>query len=475
MIEGVKGFGWNSMAQAYKVLFSSIVLIILARLISIEEFGIIGMSTVFILFFNTILNVGFDSSIIYSKRFKEEDLFSLFILNLGIGVIISIAGYYSAPLLVLFYNNQEVEIVFKVLVLSILLSSLGIVSKGYLQRILDFKRLAIVEIISITVAGVIAVILALNNFGYWALVAQQLLIVGFTSIGYLIISYNRIFKSISFSLNVIKEHLNFGYNVLLFNITNFFAQQLDVLLIGRLLGERELGIYMLAFNLIVKPVGLLVQVFNKTLFPVLTKLKNKEISQNYIDFTSLFFIVFSPLIVLAVSLSQILVPVFLTDKWIAILPLLIVLGYQSIRTLIASPSGILFLTSGNPNKQWKYSIFISLPLRFIGVWLGYALIEKSGLGVAIGFNISGTIEMIIGFIITFKLVNLGLIKYFESFRDTIIGLLLLIILLVLINTFTFSKWLSLSLQCSLFIFYVFIMLKRNNKIKELLIKLRKVT
>ena len=232
---------------------------------------------------------------------------------------------------------------------------------------------------------------------------------------------------------------------------------------------------MLAFNLIVKPVGLLVQVFNKTLYPVLTKLKNKEISQNYIDFTSLFFIVFSPLIVLAVSLSQILVPVFLTDKWIAILPLLIVLGYQSIRTLIASPSGILFLTTGNPNKQWKYSIFISLPLRFIGVWLGYALIEKSGLGVAIGFNISGTIEMIIGFIITFKLVNLGLIKYFESFRDTIIGLLLLIILLVLINTFTFSKWLSLSLQCSLFIFYVFIMLKRNKKIKELLIKLSKVT
>lgn len=475
MIEGVKGFGWNSAVQAYKVVFSSIVLIILARIISIEDFGIIGMSTVFILFFNTILNIGFDSSIIYSKTFRKEHLFSLFILNLIIGVIITIIAYFCAPLLTLFFNNEEVEIVFKALTISLFLISLGVVSKGYLQKQLAFKRLAIVEIISITIAGFVAIILALNNFGYWALVVQQILTVGIASIGFVIISFKQIFISTSFSLDVIKEHIKFGYNVLIFNISNFFAQQLDVLLIGKFLGERELGLYMLAFNLIVKPIGLLVQVFNKTLFPVLAKLKKEEIAQNYTDYTSLFFIVFAPLIVLTISLSQILVPIFLTEKWIAILPLLIVFGYQSIRTLIASPSGVLFLTTGNPDKQWKYSIFISLPLRIFGVFLGYTLIEKSGFGVALGFNISGTIEMVIGFIITFKLIKLNIIKYFQSFRYTIIGLLFLTILFIFSNTVNFNKWLSLALQCCLFILYTLIMYKKNKRIKELLIKLKQVT
>ena len=266
MNEGVKGFGWNSIAQGYKVLFSSIVLILLARIISVEEFGIIGMSTVFVLFFNTLLNIGFDSSIIYSKTLKEEHLSSLFILNLGIGFLIYALGYISAPIISEFYNNDEIQIIFRSLILGVLFSSFGVVSKGVLQKNLQFKKIAIIDLIAVTFAGVSAVILALCDYGYWALIIQQLLTVGFASIGYLVISYKSIFKSFTFAFDVVKEHLKFGYNVLIFNVVNFFAQQLDVLLIGKLLGEREAGLYVLAFNLIIKPVGLLVQVFNKTLY-----------------------------------------------------------------------------------------------------------------------------------------------------------------------------------------------------------------
>lgn len=73
MTEYIKDFGWNSIAQAYKVLFASLILIILARIIPVEAFGVIGMATVFVLFFNTLLNIGFDSSIIYSKTIKESE------------------------------------------------------------------------------------------------------------------------------------------------------------------------------------------------------------------------------------------------------------------------------------------------------------------------------------------------------------------------------------------------------------------
>jgi O-antigen/teichoic acid export membrane protein len=454
----IKGFGWNFFTQAYKVLFSSLILLILARLIAVEDFGIIGMATVFVLFFNTIQNIGFDSSIIYSKTFKEKHLLSLLILNVVVGFFIYLIGYFLSPYLSSFYNNKEIESILKVLVLTVLLSSFGVVSKGYLQKKLDFKKLAIVEIIAISIAGVLAIFLATRNYGYWSLIVQQLVTVGFTSLGFLIITFKSIFKERIFSFKIVSEHLKFGYNVFIFNILNFFAQQLDVLVIGKLLGERQVGVYLLAFNLILKPVSLLVQIFNKTIYPVLTKVKSSLVRKNYIKFTFSFFFFLSPLIIFSVSISQILIPELLTNKWIETLPLLLIFGYQSVRMIIASPSGLLFLITGNPNKQWKYAIFISIPLRFIGVFLGYYLF-KSALGIAFGINLLATIEMFAGFYITFKLITLKVFDYLEYFQNYFLSIFLLIIGLSFINIFISLLWLSLVIQ--VLIIAIFVIIHKN--------------
>lgn len=466
MTQYIKDFGWNSIAQAYKVLFASLILIILARIIPVEAFGVIGMATVFVLFFNTLLNIGFDSSIIYSKTIKESDLFSLFVLNIGVGIVIYLIGYLIAPLLSLFYDNTEIQIIFRALVLSVVLASAGVVSKGYLQKKLEFKKLAIVDLISITIAGIVALVVAINGYGYWALIWQQLLTVGLVSVGYLSISYKSIFKSFNFSFEILKEHLRFGYNVFIFNISNFFAQQLDVLLIGRILGERELGIYMLAFNLIIKPVSLLVQVFNKTLYPILAKLKLELTSVKYAQYTYWFFIIFTPIIIISVSLSQILIPYLLTDKWISTLPLLIVFGYQAIRMILASPSGLLFLISGNPDKQWKFSIYISFPLRLAGIFIGY-FIFKSAIGIAIGINIFATIEMLIGFYLTFRLVKLSIKSYFFQFRKELIEFIIMISVLVILNLKVENFVLLLSLQILVFLAYELLKWKKQIKLLKI--------
>lgn len=432
MGEMIHGFSWNFISQAYKVFFSSLVLIILARLISVEEFGIIGMSAVFVLFFNTLLNIGFESSIVYSKSFKDNHLLSLLLVNILLGFIICGIGFLIAPLLSDFYNNDEIQIIFRALVLSVLFSSLGVVSKGYLQKNLKFKRIAIIDAFSITVSGIIAVVLAFENYGYWALVMQQLITVGLTSLGYFISTFNKIFKELSFSLKIIKEHLSFGYNVLIFNVINFIAQQLDVLVIGKLLGESEVGIYFLAFNIILKPLTIIIQAFNKTIYPILTKLKEELISQKYIDYSSAFFFFLAPFIVYVIALSQIIIPIILTNEWEGTLFLIIVFGYQAVRTIIASPSGLIFLVKGKPKLQWKFSMFISVPLRFIGITLGY-LISKSALGIALGINIFATIEMIIGFVITFKLIEITFKQYFMVFRKFLFQLLVLTLSFVIIN------------------------------------------
>ena len=453
--EMIRGFSWNFISQAYKVVFSSLVLIILARLISVEEFGIIGMSAVFVLFFNTLLNIGFDSSIVYSKTFKESDLFSLLIVNILLGFLIYGIGLLIAPLLSGFYGNNEVQIIFRALVLSVLFASIGVVSKGYLQKNLEFKKIAIIDIFSITVSGIIAVLMALKNYGYWALISQQLIIVGLTSGGYLIITSNKVFKDMTFSLKIIKEHLNFGYNIFIFSVINFFAQQLDVLVIGKLLGESEVGIYVLAFNIIIKPITIIVQAFNKTIYPVLTKLKKELISDRYIDYTSAFFFFLSPLIIFFIALSQIIIPVVLTNEWSGIMFLIIVFGFQAIRTIIASPSGLIFLVKGKPNIQWKYSMFISIPLRFLGIIIGY-FISKSALGICLGINIFATLEMMIGLAITFKLINITIKQYFVVFKSYLIQLLVLSLLFLIINSFINNILYQGLLESLCFIIFIYL-------------------
>jgi len=463
MNAAIKGFGWNSIGQAYRVLFSSIVLIILARLISVEEFGIVGMSMAFVLFFNTMLNIGFDSSIIFSKNLKEESLFSLFVLNIIFGLLIYCFGYLSSPIISSFYRNDDIEVIFRFLIIGVPLSSIGIISKGYLQKKLKFKSLAVVDLAATTLAGISAIILASLDFGYWALICQQLISVGLSSIGYLAVSYKSVFKSKSFDISEIKPHLKFGYNVFIFNLLNFFAQQSDVLLVGKLLGEKQTGLYILAFNLILKPVGLIIQVFNKTIFPLLAGIKKEYLAERYTYYTHLFLFTMTPLIVLAVSLSQTFAPYLLTKKWESISFLLIVFGYQSIRNILGSPSGTIFLITGHPEKQWKFSLFISLPLRLLGVFLGYYYL-KSALGVAIGINVFATIEVFIGFNIVFKLISLKNIDYYKSIKFEILSSLILSLTFFLVNNLIKINVLSVFIQVLFFGLFVALSRERFKKL-----------
>jgi hypothetical protein len=182
------------------------------------------------------------------------------------------------------------------------------------------------------------------------------------------------------------------------------------------------------------------------------------VRKSYIKFTFSFFFFLAPLIIFSVSISQILIPEILTNKWIETLPLLLIFGYQSIRMIIASPSGLLFLITGEPNKQWKYAIFISIPLRFTGVFVGYYLFN-SAFGIALGVNLFATIEMFAGFYITFKLITLKVFGYLEYFKNYFLSLLLFITGLIIINIFISLAWLSFLIQVLIII--VFFVLHKN--------------
>jgi len=155
------------------------------RLLGPDAYGLIGMALVFIGFANIFQNFGFGSALIQRSLLAKSHYSSTFFLNIGIGMILTTTFILVAPLISLFYGNEDILKVIQVLSFSFLFASLGIVPKSLMQRRMRFDIISKIEIITTVIPGIIAVILAFMEFGVWALVFQNLMMILMSSILYL--------------------------------------------------------------------------------------------------------------------------------------------------------------------------------------------------------------------------------------------------------------------------------------------------
>lgn len=424
----LEGVSWLTFAQGIKVLVTSFVMLWLAKILDVEVFGIFAIANVFIQFFRTISNIGIDSAIIQNKENIKDYFFTLNLYLCAAGLFFYLICWIGAFFLAEFYENNDILQLFRIMAISIPLGSLGVVSRGILLKELKYNQVAVSDLVSVLLSSIVAVVIAFKSQGYWALVMQLIVMSAISSSLYLIfyLKENRVSFSVHFEQ--IKEILKFGMNVLLFNALNFFSQQIDIMLIGKFLGEKETGYYYLAFNIVAKPFGVLIQSFNQSIYPILAKVQETKIAYNYKKYTYPFVIVVSLGVITYIGFAKILIPVLLTDKWIAILPLVLFFGVQVVMQAFGSSSGLLFLLSGKPEKQWHFSLFVVFPFKVLGILIGFFLISQSSVGVVLGTNITAFISTLMGFYVTFKLVGLDIKSYFAPI-SLFLGFLIFYILI----------------------------------------------
>ena len=411
----ISGISWNAASQIYRQGWSFVILIILARLLSPKDFGLIGMTTVFIQFFSMFLTMGFESSIIQSTKLNIDELSSLFWLNILIGILLVIIAFIASPLISAFYDIGELATIFSVLSLMFIANSVSIVPRGLLTKNFEFKSLTIIESGSATISGILAVVIAILGGRYWSLIIQQISYSLLVSIGYI---YHKKWKPrLHFNFTEIKHHLNFSVNVFFFNLLNFVSRRSDVLLIGKFLGAEQLGIYMMAYDFVMKPLGQAMGIFSKTMFPIFAEYKEETVKLKniYSRITYNMFFLFAPILLFSAIISPIVLPKLLGDKWSPAVNIFQVVAVGALFTVIGSPVGNIFLAKGRPDLQWKFSLFFATPLYIVGLLAGYYL-SNTALGVAIGFNLALGLVLIPGFLIAFPLIKLKLGEYFSELR-----------------------------------------------------------
>lgn len=271
----VKGTVWTAIESVLRYGVSFVVGIILARLLSPDEYGLIGILTVFITLFEIIIDGGFINALIRNQNAKEIDYCTVFYTNLILSLLMAAVLFLGAGLIAKFFEREELKPLMRVMSCIVIIHALALVQKAKLTKALDFRTQTKVSVSSAVVSGVIGIIMAYGGYGVWALVAQQLSNAVLCTI--LFWGYNHWVPKLQFSWISFREMWNFGWKVMLSGIFNSLSSQIHQIVIGKVFAPATLGQYTRAYQFGNIFSGNLTTVIQRVTFPVLSEIQGDPI------------------------------------------------------------------------------------------------------------------------------------------------------------------------------------------------------
>lgn len=315
--KAVKGVGWTAAETVMRYGVSFVVGVILARLLSPDEYGLIGILTVFIAIFEVIINAGFIYALIRKNDAKEIDYCTVFYTNLVLSILMAGVLYAGAGLIADFFERAELRDLVHVMSSVLIINALSLVQKARLTVALNFKTQTTVSVTAAVISGIVGIVMAYLGYGVWALVMQQLSCSLLTTLLYWIV--NKWIPKIQFSLDSFKEMWNFGWKLMLSGIFNSLSAQIHQIVIGKAFSPATLGQYTRAnqFGSIFS--DNLTGIVQRVTYPVMSKIQDDPIrlkeSYRKVIKTTVF-----PTFVLMLCLAAVakpLIVVLLGEKWTA--------------------------------------------------------------------------------------------------------------------------------------------------------------
>lgn len=314
-MEGVKkGLFWSGFSQVGQTGIQLISTIILARLLTPEDYGIMAMVAIFVAIANIMVDSGLGGALLKMYNPDNTDFSTLFLYNLATSIFLYLLFFFFAPIIAEFYEKPILTNILRVLMISIIIYAISIVQFIKLLRALKFKTLAIIISLSSLMSLIIAALLAFNNYGIWALVFQQISYAFFYSVLLWIVV--RFIPTMTFSIRSFREQSSFGISLLLANLLNSFTDNINNNVIAKLVPVNQAGYFSQSNRLVLSLDGGLKGVLDKVLFPVFAKIHNKEeMKERYIELTKKVISLVFPIIALFALFSEQIILLLLGEKW----------------------------------------------------------------------------------------------------------------------------------------------------------------
>lgn len=320
-----KGLFWGGLSSFLQQLLNAVFGIYLARTLSPDDYGLVGMLAVFTILAQALQESGFISALINRKEIRNEDYNAVFWFNILVSAACYVILFFTAPLIARYYHHPELVPLARWIFLCFIFSGLGVAQRAYLTKQLKIREISISGMVSICVSGVVGVYLAYKGMAYWALVAQSILASVLLTGGFWFFSSWRPVFRLDFG--PVKEMFRYSVNLLIPGILSTIGSNLLTIILGRYYSATRVGFYTQAHKWYNMGGSVLAGMVNSVAQPVFAEVtddreRQLRVFRKMIRFAA--FISFPALLGLAFVAPEFIIG-FLKDKWADSVPLLQIL------------------------------------------------------------------------------------------------------------------------------------------------------
>lgn len=359
-----KGFVWTSIDRFSTQFVQFIIGIVIARLITPHEYGVMGILLVFINISQVFIDSGLGSALIYRNNKQNDDLQTTFTFNLIISVALFVLLFGISPYIESFFHLDGLSKYMRVCIFVLLTNSLIVVPTAILKINLDFKALAISNVISTAISGILGVVTAYKGLGVWALIIQLLSKSVFQLL--LIFLQCRWLPNLSFHKKSFKALYDYGVKLFGATCLTKIVDESTTFFIGKFLSPTSLGVFTRANQFASLPSTSFGTIVSSVLFPSFSSLKNDEVEFNRIFRKAVIYqaAISIPLFLWLAMLCEPLIRILLTEKWIAVVPVMQILCIGRCLSPVANISEQVLSAKGR-SDLFLYQQFFKMGIKTV--------------------------------------------------------------------------------------------------------------
>lgn len=431
----VKGLLWGGIHNGFQQLLNLSFGIILGRILNPSDYGMVGMLTIFSLIASTLQESGFHAALANREKRDPNDFTSVFWFNIGISCFIYAILYCAAPYIAAFYHTPALTKLARYSFLGFVIASFGTAHSAWLFCTLQVKKKAIIQLISLTISGIVGIIMALKGMSYWGLATQSIVFVSSNSILYWCFSGWR--PTWHFSTTPLKEMFGFSSKVLITYIVGHINNNILSVILGRLYTEREVGLFNQANKWTIMGASTVQGMITSISQPVLHNISNdrerqSRIFRKMLRFTA--FMSFPCLFGLSLIANE-FITITLTEKWIESAQLLQLLCIEGAFLPIQCLYTDLIISKGKSNLYMWATIFLGIAqllttlicysyglqaivLGYIGITIAWTGVWQLFVQREIIFSFSDALEDTLPYMVT-AIFCIVIAKWIASYTENI--------------------------------------------------------
>lgn len=448
-----KAFLWSGIDNVLVQAIGFVVSILMARELLPSDYGTVGMLTIFTAISMSFIDGGFSRALIQYKYRTNTDMSTVFYVNLAMGLFFYLVLFSCSPLIADFFNTPILTDITRAISLTLIINSLYLVQRTKLTIDLNFKAIALANMVAGIGGGFVGLSLVYLDYGVWSIVWMRISTSFFT----LVVTWlqSKWKPLITFSVSSFKRLFNYGSKLLITGLYGPIFENLSSVIIGKKWSAADLGFYTKANTLAQLPASNITVMINRVSFPVLSQVQDEDelLRYKYQTLIRVTYTIVSPLLLILIVIAKPLFVLLLTEKWLPAVPYFQILCGSGLFYAICAYNINIILVKGKSTLH----LYLDIIKKIVGLVLLLIAVQFDILAICLSTIVSGAFSWSLTACFSRNLIGLSMKQQIKDvFRPLLIAITPAL-LVSFVGNYVSNDVLQMSLQAIVY-FLIYIIL-----------------